>query len=57
MKKFMTFINCGIGLGSLVGVVTELLMGHFGMAWLLMIPLSYSLLNIIAIHSDSDEEE
>ena len=57
MKKFMTFINCGIGLGSLVGVVTELLMGHFGMAWLLMIPLSYSLLNIIAIQSDLDEEE
>lgn len=57
MKKVMTVINCGIGLGSFAGVVVELLMEHFGMAWLLMIPLSYSLLNIIAIHSDLNEEE
>lgn len=57
MKSWMIYINCGVGLGLSVGVIAELAMAHFGMAWLLMIPLTYSLLNLFALISVSDEEE
>ena len=49
MKNAMSTINLVLSVVSFAAIIANLVMAHFGYAWLLLIPMAYGILNIIAI--------
>ena len=45
----MWVINMVIALSSIAGIIFNLVFQNYGIAWLLMIPLVYAVLNFLAI--------
>lgn len=52
MKTFMSIVNFLAITVSLMCVCAYLVTCQFGMAWLMVLPLVYSIFNFIAIESD-----
>ena len=56
MKTFMNAINLIIALVSVMCICAFLVTYQFGKAWLMVLPLIYSMFNFIAIESDEKKK-
>ena len=52
MKNAMGTINVVLSAISFAAVIINLVMAHFGYAWLWLIPRFYGILNVIAIDKE-----
>lgn len=57
MKTFMSIVNFLAITVSLMCVCAYLVTCQFGMAWLMVLPLVYSIFNFIAIESDGKRKD
>ena len=56
IKNIMFSVNAAIGLASLIAVLTNIIMGSFGWAWIWFASTAYAIGNLLAIEEEKQKK-
>lgn len=57
IKNIMFSVNAAVGFASLIAVLTNIIMGSFGWAWIWLAPTVYAAGNLFAIEEERQKNE